>query len=163
MSYKAKKFESLLGNGELSDDLLKSHFGLYEGYVKNTNGAMKLMKNEKDSYKFGEVSRRFGWEWNGMRLHELYFENMKKGGCSLEDKSALFKKIKKDFGSYEKWEFDFRDKAGMRGIGWVVLYFDKEEKKLFNTWINEHDVGILREPSQFWSWMFSSMLFCLLE
>ncbi|HAV11124.1 MAG TPA: superoxide dismutase [Candidatus Moranbacteria bacterium] len=141
--YELKNFESILGNGVLSDELLKGHFGLYEGYVKNTNGALDIMKKEEGIYEFGEVSRRFGWEWNGMRLHELYFSNMMKGGSELEKGSDLYKKIEEDFGSYENWEKNFKAKASMRGIGWVILYLDKESGKLFNTWINEHDGGHL--------------------
>ena len=29
----------------------------------------------------------------------------------------------------------------MRGIGWVILYCDKQANRLFNVWINEHDAG----------------------
>ena len=143
MAYELKNFESILGNDVLSDELLKGHFGLYEGYVKNTNGALDIMKKEEGTYEFGEVSRRFGWEWNGMRLHELYFENMMKGGSELEKGSELYSAIEKDFGSYENWEKNFKSKASMRGIGWVILYLDRESGKLFNTWVNEHDGGHL--------------------
>ncbi len=141
--YKLKNFESILGNGILGDDLLRGHFGLYEGYVKNTNKALDLMKNKKGDYEFGEISRRFGWEWNGMRLHELYFGNLVKGGSGLKESDNLYKKIVEDFGSYDNWESNFKSKASMRGIGWVILYLDKESKKLFNVWINEHSEGHL--------------------
>lgn len=140
-----KNFESLLGNGVLSDELLKGHFGLYEGYVKNTNAEIQALSDtaKTGTYEYGELSRRFGWEWNGMRLHELYFGNLMQGGSELEKESELYKKIEESFGSYENWEKDFRAKASMRGIGWVILYLDKESGQLFNAWINEHDSGHL--------------------
>jgi Fe-Mn family superoxide dismutase len=144
--YEAKKFEHLLGIEGFADDLLKNHFTLYEGYVTNVNKVSDLISNLLNDDKmatpeFGELQRRFGWEFNGMRLHELYFENMMKGGSKLETESALGKKIIEQYGSIENWEKQFRATGAMRGIGWVVLYLDTESGKLFNMWINEHDGG----------------------
>lgn len=142
--YEAQKFEHLLGIGGLSDQLLNAHFGLYEGYVKNTNLVMEELKNaQAGSYQYGELKRRFGWEFDGMRMHELYFGNLMKGGSKLEDGTGLKKQIEKDFGSIENWEKDFRATLAMRGIGWVVLSYDKEAGQLFNSWIGEHDGGHL--------------------
>lgn len=146
--YEAKKFENLLGMEGFSDDLLKNHFTLYEGYVANVNKVIdsvsKIVADDKMAIpEFAELQRRFGWEFNGMRLHELYFENMMKGGSALEVDSALGKKIVEQFGSIENWEKHFKATGAMRGIGWVVLYLDSESGKMFNLWINEHDGGHL--------------------
>jgi Fe-Mn family superoxide dismutase len=92
---------------------------------------------------YAELKRRFGWEFNGMRLHEYYFENMTKNKVELNKDSAFYKKIQEDFGSWENWEKDFKSTGAMRGIGWAILYYDPVAKKLFNTWINERDVGHL--------------------
>ncbi|SNQ61863.1 superoxide dismutase [Candidatus Methanoperedens nitratireducens] len=148
MAYEAKNFEHLLGTKGLSDQLLKNHFTLYQGYVTNTNkladtlNAM-LKEGKAGTPEYSELKRRFGWEWNGMRLHEYYFGNMTKGGKPIDKNTNMYKKIVEDFGSYEDWEKDFRGVGSMRGIGWVVLYYDMIEGRLFNTWINEHDVGHL--------------------
>lgn len=93
--------------------------------------------------EFAEMKRRFGWEWNGMRLHELYFENLTKNNAPLDKNSIFAKKIAENFGSLENWEKDFKATAAMRGIGWTIAYYDSNAKKLFNTWINEHDSGHL--------------------
>ncbi len=148
MSYTEKNFESLLGLTGFSDQLLKNHFTLYQGYVKNTNKLMEIMKAMVDSDKIGtpefaELKRRFGWEFNGMRLHELYFGNLAKGGKALNFKSPLAKQLIDQFQSFERWEKVFRGVGAMRGIGWTVLYYDPSVKHFFNTWINEHDVGHL--------------------
>ncbi|MBS7657489.1 superoxide dismutase, partial [Candidatus Bathyarchaeota archaeon] len=82
-------------------------------------------------------------EFNGMRLHEYYFGNMTKGIVELDRNSKLFKKILDDFGTYEDWEKDFKGVGTMRGIGWAILYYDSVAGRLFNIWINEHDVGHL--------------------
>lgn len=142
--YEAKNFERLLGAEGFSDVLLRNHFTLYEGYVSNVNKVSELLKTAEVGTPFyNEVKRRFGWEWNGMRLHELYFGNMSKGKVTLDKKSVLIKKIEKDFGSFAAWEKDFRATGAIRGIGWAVLALDKENNRLFNVWINEHDGGCL--------------------
>jgi Fe-Mn family superoxide dismutase len=148
MTYEAKNFENLFGTKGLSDQLLKNHFTLYQGYVTNTNKvADALLAMTKDgkttSPEYAELKRRFGWEFNGMRLHEYYFENIVKDGKGIDKNTNLYKKIVSEFGSYENWEKDFRATGAMRGIGWVILYYDATEGRLFNTWINEHDVGHL--------------------
>ena len=148
MNYEPKKYDLLLGITGFSDQLLKNHFTLYEGYVANTNKVLALVKEMTETGKastpeYAELKRRFGWEYNGMRLHELYFGNMTKGGIKLNEDGALAKKIIADFGSIEQWALDFKSTGTMRGIGWVVLSHDKVSDKLFNVWINEHDVGHL--------------------
>lgn len=148
MAYEAKNYDSLLGTQGLSDTLLKNHFTLYQGYVTNTNKVadtmMAMVKEGKTATpEFAELKRRFGWEFNGMRLHEYYFGNMKKYGAKLNPTSAIAKKINDIFGSYENWEKAFKAVGTMRGIGWVVLVYDTEGDRLFNIWVNEHDMGYL--------------------
>ncbi len=144
MSYEAKNYDRLLGTKGFSDTLLKNHFTLYQGYVTNTNKAVDLLaKAEKGTPQYAELKRRFGWEWSGMRLHELYFDNMTKETQTFDANSSLGKKIAADFGSTEEWSKDFKATGAIRGIGWAVLYYDKTADKLFNAWINEHDLGHL--------------------
>lgn len=149
--YQVKNYDHLLGTSGFSDTLLKNHFTLYGGYVTNTNKILEIMSGkEPGSPEYAELKRRFGWEWNGMKLHELYFGNMKKGGGDKSEALSLVKKIEEQFGSYENWEKDFKGVGTMRGIGWAILAYDpltdaqgKQSGKLFNIWINEHDLGHL--------------------
>src|SRR4030043_964959 len=147
MGYSAKDYSRLIGMEGFSETLLKNHFTLYQGYVTNTNklvdtSAQMLKEGKTGIPEYAELKRRFGWEFNGMRLHELYFENL--GGKGGVDKTGkLAKKMAEDFGSYEEWEKDFKGVGAMRGIGWTVLYQDTQSGKLFNCWVNEHDVGHL--------------------
>ena len=143
MVYEAKNFDNLLGLKGFSDPLLNNHFKLYQGYVTHTNKILELLNKGADTYEYGGLKRRFGWEFNGMRLHEHYFGNMNKDARNLDTGSELHKKLCDQFGSYEKWEEDFKSTGGMRGIGWVILAHDREKDTLFNIWINEHDVGHL--------------------
>ena len=143
-----KTYDALLGTAGFSDALLKNHFTLYEGYVKNTNAALEKLQalakeDKRGSAEYAELKRRFGWEWDGMRMHELYFGNMKKGGSPFDVESTLGKKIAAQWGSFDEWAKGFKATGAMRGIGWVVLVYDKESDTLFNVWVNEHDVGHL--------------------
>jgi Fe-Mn family superoxide dismutase len=145
MAYEAKDYGNLIGLEGFSDTLLNNHFTLYKGYVTNTNKALDtmsaLLKDGKGAApEFAEMKRRFGWEFNGMRLHEYYFENLG-ARAALNMDGKLGKLIAANFGSYEAWLQDFKATATMRGIGWVVLYQDIVGGRLFNQWINEHDVG----------------------
>lgn len=146
MPYEAQKFDHLLEMEGFSDQLLKDHFTLYQGYVTNFNKLDEaLMAMEKagnfGTPEFTEMNRRLGWEFNGMRLHELYFSNLTKESTVINETSALHAVITKEFGSYDLWEKDFMAMGAMRGIGWVVLYCDTITGRMFNVWINEHDTG----------------------
>jgi len=145
MAYTAKDYSNLIGMEGFSETLLKNHFTLYQGYVTNTNKVLdslgQMLKDDKaGTPEFGELKRRLGWEFNGMRLHEYYFENLG-GKTPLEKTSQLSKKLIEEFGSYDAWEKDFKTTGAMRGIGWVALYQDNATGRLINFWINEHDVS----------------------
>ncbi|MBM4144985.1 MAG: superoxide dismutase [Nitrospira sp.] len=145
MAYTPKDYAKLIGMEGFSETLLKNHFTLYQGYVTNTNKVLdtlaQMLKDDKaGTPEFAELKRRVGWEFNGMRLHEYYFENLG-GKAPLDQNSPLVKKLAEEFGSYDAWEKDFKATGAMRGIGWVVLYQDSTNRKLMNFWINEHDVA----------------------
>jgi Fe-Mn family superoxide dismutase len=145
MTYTAKDFSFLLGMKGFSDTLLKNHFTLYQGYVTNTNKVLDLLTallkdGKQGTPEFAELKRRLGWEFNGMRLHELYFSNL--GGNGDPAKAPeLTKRVEAQFGSVDSCANDFMAVASMRGIGWAVCYEDPETGLIINQWINEHDVG----------------------
>ena len=147
MTYQAKDYANLIGMDGFSQTLLKNHFTLYQGYVTNTNKlsdllAAMLKEGETATPEYSELKRRFGFEFNGMRLHEYYFENLG-GKAPLNKSGTLAKKLADAYGSYEGWEQDFKATGMMRGIGWAILYQDNVTGWLFNQWINEHEVGHL--------------------
>lgn len=143
--YAVLDYSHLLGMPGFSETLLKNHFTLYQGYVTNTNKVMEtleamLKEGKQADYEAAELRRRLGWEWNGMRLHELYFENL--GGAGDPTKApTVMQAFEAQFGSFDAWAKEFNAVATMRGIGWVVLYQDIAQGLLINQWINEHDVG----------------------
>jgi Fe-Mn family superoxide dismutase len=126
-SYTPKKW-NLAGLQGISDQTLAVHFGLYEGYVKNTN-----LLNEQIAEKikgavsgadpgFAEITRRLGFEYNGMVLHEYYFDNMMSGGNGSPTSGKLFDAVSASFGDFETWKKDFAAVGGMRGVGWAIAF-----------------------------------------
>lgn len=146
--YTPQNFSGLIGTPGFSDALLMNHFALYEGYVKNTNAlddqlSIFALEGKFNTPEYNEMKRHFAWEFNGMRLHELYFGNMKNGGVAIEPNSLFAQKVTSTWGSVDEWVKDFKATGSIRGIGWVVLAHDKASDRLFNTWVNEHDTGNL--------------------
>jgi len=145
MNYTAKDYSKLIGLPGFSDTLLKNHFTLYQGYVTNTNKVLDILglmaaDGKTATPEYAELKRRLGWEFNGMRLHEYYFENLG-GKTALDLAGKLGRKLAEQFSDVESWEKDFRATGAMRGIGWVVLYEDPANGRLINFWVNEHDVS----------------------
>ncbi|OGI61140.1 hypothetical protein A2645_01650 [Candidatus Nomurabacteria bacterium RIFCSPHIGHO2_01_FULL_39_9] len=144
--YQEQKFdiEELAG---ISKKNIEEHLKLYSGYVKNTNLILEKIKelegSEKDAYALAEMQRRFSFEYNGMRNHEYYFKSLEGGTKALSTESLLKKEIEKEWGSFDKWLTRFKTVALTRGIGWAVLYYDSQDKKLLNAWIDEQHLGQL--------------------
>ncbi len=143
--YEVKDFSHLLGMEGFSEALLKMHFALYKGYVTQTNKLLDQIREyaksgKTDAPEYAELKRRLAFEFNGMKLHELYFGNLGGAGV-LPDDNPLYDLIKENFGSFENWKKDFVATGKMRGIGWVVLVQDPTTGRLVNTWINEHETG----------------------
>lgn len=130
----------------ISEKTIEEHLKLYVGYVKNANAIverMAVIDSEKDAYILGELFRRFSFEYNGMRNHEVYFSLFEEGSKALNPESALGKILLGLFGSYEKFVQEFTSLALTRGIGWAVLWYDKKEKKLLASWVDEQHLGQL--------------------
>lgn len=144
--FEAKDYSFLLGKLRgIHDDLLKMHFTLYQGYVKTASELHKLLemmrlKGEDKTITYGALERRFAWEFDGMVLHEYYFDNM---GPSppLQKSDPLYCKIVEDFGSIDKFLQNFAATGMMRGIGWVILYQNPQTGQLNNVWIDEHNIN----------------------
>jgi superoxide dismutase, Fe-Mn family len=149
MTYKPKQF-NLSGLQGISDKTLEMHFKLYEGYVKSVNELnekiaeiLKDGKVDQDEFPdYSELNRRIGFEYNGMVLHEYYFQNLQKLGKGKPDSnSAFIKAADTSFGSYDLWKTDFMGVGKMRGVGWAICYQDPNTGMISNHWITLHEVG----------------------
>ncbi len=127
---------------------IEEHLKLYAGYVKHANLVLEKIAElkadpEKNAYALGEVNRRFGFEYNGMRNHEIYFSSLEGGPASIAE-GALKKAIEEAWGSFDAWLVEFKAIALTRGIGWAMLYYDRAEGRLLNAWIDEQHLGQLQ-------------------
>ena len=147
--YKARRWD-LSGLTGISDETLAMHFKLYEGYVTNTNTLNEKIAGligggELDPANmalFSELRRRYGFEYNGMVLHEYYFDNMVKHGTGDPNAGTEFRAAaEKSFGSYEIWKADFVATGKMRGVGWAATYQDPATGDISNHWIDLHETG----------------------
>ena len=149
-SYKARQFDLSPLKG-ISDETLDVHFKLYEGYVKETNNLTDRITefikdgnvDQEEMPDYSELTRRLGFEYNGMILHEYYFDNLQKGG-GLGDpakNSQFAKAAAATFGSYEIWKADFVGIGKMRGVGWAVCNQNPANGRLSNHWITLHETG----------------------
>ncbi|HKO01950.1 MAG TPA: superoxide dismutase [Thermoanaerobaculia bacterium] len=148
-TYKPQTF-NLSGLNGISDQTLEMHFKLYEGYVTNTNmlteriGAMladgKVDQEEMPAYS--ELTRRLGFEYNGMVLHEYYFGNMKRQGGGEPPKGSRFRNaVEQSFPSFEIWKTDFTSVGKMRGVGWAIASLNPANGLVSNHWVELHQTG----------------------
>jgi Fe-Mn family superoxide dismutase len=148
-TYQEQKFD-LSGLNGISDKQLEEHFGLYAGYVKQVNTLneelAQLRGQGKASGKnpeFAELTRRLGFEYGGMILHEYYFSNLRRAADPQPPSgSALAAALTDSFGSVDQWRTDFQAIGDMRGIGWVILFEDPVTDRLSNHWVTLHQEGI---------------------
>ncbi|HVF51269.1 MAG TPA: Fe-Mn family superoxide dismutase [Pyrinomonadaceae bacterium] len=148
-TYQPKQF-NLSGLKGISDETLEMHFKLYEGYVKETNNLTERISkfledgkvDQEEMPAYSELTRRLGFEYNGMVLHEYYFANMKQHGTGDPDRtSAFYKAAEQSFRSYEIWKADFVGIGKMRGVGWAICYQNPANGRLSNHWITLHETG----------------------
>jgi Fe-Mn family superoxide dismutase len=149
MKFEEKKFNI----GELkgiSAKNIEEHLKLYAGYVTHSNSVLaKIEELSKDAETnmpiLSGLQKRFGFEYNGMRNHEIYFDSLSGNASALKTDSELQKAITEEWGSYDAWLSLFKAIATTRGVGWAILYFDKKEKRLLNAWIDEQHLGQLQD------------------
>ena len=105
--YLAKKYDKLLGGAlkGMSDNQLKAHFTLYEGYITKINELESRIKSFNTSDP--DTINYRGWHMeqtsmlNGAVLHELYFGNL--GMTDKEPKGTLKKMVDRDFGNVQNF------------------------------------------------------------
>lgn len=146
MTYTPKTF-SLPELTGLSPKQIEVHLALYEGYVKHVNLILDTIKElresdaQKNAYIINELRRRLSFEFDGMRMHEYYFEQFEGGAKALSADSALAQSAIAKYGSVDGLLSHIKEVAGTRGIGWVVVYFDPTVQTLHTMFVNDHELG----------------------
>ena len=148
-SYKPQQF-NLSGLTGISEQTVEMHCKLYEGYVQNTNvlteKIAEILKDGKidpeETPAYSELTRRLGFEYNGMVLHEYYFGNLTQNGDGNPVRDSDFRRTAEaSFGRYDIWKADFIGIGKMRGVGWAICYQDPANGRLSNHWVTLHEVG----------------------
>ncbi len=149
ITYNVQNFD-LSGLKGISDQSLEMHFKLYKGYVNQTNSLNEHIQeflkdghiDQEEKPAYSELTRRLGFEYNGMVLHEYYFENLTKDGLGDPEQQSQFRKLTEiSFGKYEIWKADFMGIANMRGVGWAICYLNPKNSRLSNHWVSLHEIG----------------------
>jgi len=147
--YKIKEFN--IGDLQgISAKNIEEHLKLYAGYVTHSNAVLeKIEELSKDAEAnmpiLSGLQKRFGFEYNGMRNHEIYFASLSDGARMLDEESGLKKEIVSEWGSFENWLTLFKAIATTRGVGWAMLYYDKKDNRLLNAWVDEQHLGQLQD------------------
>jgi Fe-Mn family superoxide dismutase len=132
----------------LSKKQIDVHLALYEGYVKHTNLILDKIESlrkedpEGNAYLMAELRRRFGFEFDGMRMHEYYFEQFE-GGMTSAKEGKLMDTITARYGSWDGFIAHVKEVCGTRGIGWTIVYYDPTAKTIHTAWVNDHEIGQL--------------------
>jgi len=147
--YRVKSF-NLHGLQGISDQTIDMHLSLYEGYVKATNALQgriaEFLKDgsvdQEEMPAYSELTRRLGFEYNGMVLHEYYFENLSSQASLEPDGTSAFRRrAEASFDSFDRWKTDFTSVGKMRGVGWAICFQDPDTGRLTNHWITLHEHG----------------------
>jgi len=133
----------------ISAKQLDVHLKLYAGYVKNINllrstvAAYQQTDDEGGKFAISEMRRRLAFEFDGMRMHEYYFEQWENGVSVLDEKGSLASALSNKYGSLKEFEDHFKTVAMMRGIGWTTLAWDAKGKTPHTYFVGDHEVGHL--------------------
>ncbi|MGA6826070.1 superoxide dismutase [Nitrospira sp. NS4] len=141
---------NLHGLRGISDQTMAMHLTLYQGYVTATNELIEhlwaFLKDGTVDHEgmpaYSELTRRLGFERNGMVLHEQYFGNLMQGGSDRPGRHSLFAKAAENsYGSVDLWKTDFCRVGMLRGVGWAVCSLNPATRRLSNHWISLHEHG----------------------
>jgi Fe-Mn family superoxide dismutase len=129
----------------LSERLVRSHWeNNYCGAVKALNAVeqrLVAMLEDPDvpPYVYGDVKREELLRTGSVRLHELYFANL---GGDGEAGDAIQRVLSRAFGSFSRWEAEFRRTANALagGSGWTILAIGTDGD-LHNYWAWDHTCG----------------------
>jgi Fe-Mn family superoxide dismutase len=148
-TYPERAFD-LHGLDGISDAQIQEHLALYAGYVKQVNVLNEELATmvgrgqaSGKNPEFAELTRRLGFEYNGMILHEHYFSGLRAAAEPTPPSgSALAAALVESFGSVAQWQAAFHAIGELRGVGWVILFQDPTTHWLTNHWITLHQEGV---------------------
>jgi superoxide dismutase, Fe-Mn family len=142
LEVKPLKYKSLPGLTE--KQLSEHHDVLYAGYVKKYNEICEKLKStdlEAANGAYSEIRElqlEKSFALNGVKLHELYFDNMTDAAQDCNGK--IKELIDAKWGSVEAWAKEFAA-TGISSRGWVVLGWDNDQNQLDTYLCDVHNQG----------------------
>lgn len=145
MTYTVREELKPSGLKGISDEQINDHWNLYKGYVTQSNALKEQLEAMRQNGQGGtpeymDRRRRFGFEFNGMVLHEYYFGNLE-AGISANQESSFYKAVTEKFGSFEAWQEDLANAGKTRSVGWAICYMDPQTGDINNHFVQLHEDG----------------------
>lgn len=145
--YTAKDFSYFFKTLDgFSEEQLKLHYGLYEGYIKKVNEVNELLKSadiNSANHNYSEYRNLLvdlSHNLNGVILHELYFSNLT--DKHTEPSEALKLIIERDFGSWENYLEDLKAAGMASRAGWAITGYNYRDGKIYNFAIDQHNIHV---------------------
>ena len=137
----------------ISKKQIDVHLALYQGYVKHTNLIMDRIQKLRDErtpenaettdFLINELRRRQSFEFDGMRMHEYYFEQFDGGPKEAMTEGPLTDAVHAKYENWDAFIARLKEVCGTRGIGWTVVYVDPVGRTVQAAWVDDHQIGQL--------------------
>lgn len=145
--YEAKDFSYFFKTLDgFSEEQLKLHYGLYEGYIKKANEVNDKFKSTDRSsanHNYSEYRNLLvdlSHNLNGVILHELYFSNLT--DKYTESTEAFKTIIERDFESWENYLEDVKAAGMASRAGWAITGYNYRDGKIHNFAIDQHNLHV---------------------
>jgi superoxide dismutase, Fe-Mn family len=144
VTYQVRSFD-LSGVQGLSKKAIDLHLGLYKTYVEQLN---KLLEQSPQraagaaQLALDGYNRRFAYEFNGVALHELFFEQLVGRHRPPRAGGEFLEALHDGYGDFSGWKASVESLAKTRGVGWVLTLRERGRERLHNCWIDLHHLHL---------------------
>jgi len=101
-------------------------------YVTGANNALDKLQKIREGQIEGDlkaIMRDLSFNYNGAKLHEMFWNNMKPAIENNNPEGWISDKIDKNFGSFDVFKKEFSAAAvGVEGSGWAVLWKNQDNE-----------------------------------
>lgn len=141
-----ESYVALAKNYDLNTELLSTkakaaHEELYKAYVDNLNRAnaeLDAADKKDDLREYQDTKKREVFNLNAVHLHELFFANISDVYSEITMDTLTFMRLERDFGTFDRWQYDFVANALTPKNGWAVCGFSTFLQRYINVFIDGH-------------------------
>jgi Fe-Mn family superoxide dismutase len=146
--YRPREFQLAELEG-FSSRSIELHLDLYRAHVDRVNGMLarrpvaRLEQPAAEPAAIAAQRRGFAFDYNGMVLHELFFEELTTALGTFPVPGGQFAAAaERCFGGIEAWKQDLRLLSQTPRAGWVLCMRERASNRIFNVWVDEHGLGL---------------------